>query len=256
MKKIAFAALLVATTGAFAADGDLTARFQADVSAYNVVKASSGALTGTAYVKVSDVGDFEIHNFGTSNSGSSPYVVGYYTYTTQGVQSLAENTMLAYAKNSYANGQYQAGGMATTTIDPTSANTAEEYKANTDSVEHPEPNTNVYATDYTGTTTSADQKIGFYLRHDDGTYQVMSHFELNEEGLLTLYFDATQTTTTVRSGWGWSRVTTTYAEQFIVFGEVAETRTAGTPLPGFLPTLLLGSLGLGGFSLRRFRKQA
>ncbi len=249
IKKIAFAAFVLAAAGAFAADGDAVARRQDGVLGYNIVRIPSQENTGTAFIQVSDTGDFQVHNFGTSNKGSSHYVVGYYTYTAPSNQSLTENQMLNYARNSYANGQY--GEMATTTIGATGGNTAEEYKANTTEVE-PGDGETVYASDYQVSTKSASEKVGFYLRHDDGTYQVVSHFDSNEDGLLTLYFDAAWARTGGnRWGMGASKY---YAEQFIVFGEVAETHPAGTPLPGFLPTLLLGSLGLGGVSLRRFRK--
>ena len=93
---------------------------------------------------------------------------------------------------------------------------------------------------------SAGDKIGFYLLRNNGNLVTDWHFVETHKGGTGIQFDK-------NGGKGY--------DETLEFGEIVVVRqgqggqTSGMPLPGFLPALLVGGLGLGGFSLRRFRRQ-
>ena len=90
---------------------------------------------------------------------------------------------------------------------------------------------------------SAGDKIGFYLVRNNGVVYTDWRFVESAGGV---------------SGISFNRLLA--KDEILTFGDIVVVshgqgaQTSGMPLPGFLPALLIGGVGLGGLSLRRFRR--
>ncbi len=93
---------------------------------------------------------------------------------------------------------------------------------------------------------SAGQKIGFYLVRNNGHVVTDWQFVQDRNGSIGIQFN--------RIGPGIGREVMFFKD--IVIKGTGDIKMAGTPLPGFLPTLLMGALGLAGTALRKHRKVA